>query len=203
MILLAQFEPQAAATAGQEAVVSKQQLIPSGDCFADTAEGNGAKPHRQNQAILQLCCNHVAIEVLARCVSSQFIVGSIDAVPVEGRLPACRAGIGVIGKNLFLAQTPILRKRSSVRLKGVLAAQRLGKEVGREGKKSSTNRIEPVEAGIPSQPCADRSEGRVEPNIRGKWDGATTCIDGKERMSRQKARAQKKFPPNAAQELPK
>jgi hypothetical protein len=103
MILLAQLKPQATATAGQEVVIPEQQLVLSRDCLADAAKGNYTKPPRQCEAIFQLGCDHVPIEVLARHVSSQLITGSVYTVAKEGGLAARRAEIAVIGKHLIFA----------------------------------------------------------------------------------------------------
>jgi hypothetical protein len=85
------------------------------DDSADTAECDQAKPLRQDQAILQLRCQLVAIEVPACGISTQVIVGPIYPVPVERGLPGSRAKKGVIGKNLVFAQTRIFVKRSALR----------------------------------------------------------------------------------------
>jgi hypothetical protein len=170
MIRLAQFESQPAATAGQEVAFLKQ-LTGSGDDSADTAECDQAKPLRQDQAILQLRGQLVAIEVPACSISPQVIVGPIYAVPVERGLPGNRAEKGVIGKNLIFAQTRIFAKRSAVRLEGILAAQCLGKEVSCESEKSSIGRIESVESGIPGQPCTNGPQCCVETDVRGNRNG--------------------------------
>src|SRR3954453_23968799 len=66
MILLAQFEPGAAAKRRKERGVS-EELIRSGNDFSNTAKCNQAESLGQRQPILQLCCDHVPIQISAGC----------------------------------------------------------------------------------------------------------------------------------------
>ena len=171
MIFLAQQESEPASAAGKK-LLFPIQLTPSGNSFANTAECDETKPLRQDEAIFHLRCGHVACEVAARCVSSQFIVGSIYAIAVERRSPASCAEISVIGKNLTIAQTPVFVERHLVRLEGILAAQRLGKEVRCEREIRAAGRIEAVGASIPEQPDAKGCEIRLKSDIGRNWKGA-------------------------------
>jgi hypothetical protein len=99
-------------------------LTPTRDNAAKAPEYDQAEPLRQDQAILQLSCEHIASEVSPRRIASQFIVGAIDTVSIEGRFAGSAAKIGVIGQDLLLAQTPIFVELTSVGLEGILNPER-------------------------------------------------------------------------------
>lgn len=86
MIFLVQLEPQPAADIGKEVATlyTLKQLTPSWDYSAKAAESDQTEPLWQFKPILQLCCQTVASEILTSRISSQLIVGGIDAVSVEG-----------------------------------------------------------------------------------------------------------------------
>ena len=155
VIFPTEFISRPAAHVGQEVIISKEYLARAWDHFPYAGESGKANAIRQSQAIFDLCPEHVAVEVLAGCITPQFVARAINAISVKGRLAAGRAPKQIIGEDLILAQTIVLVKSESVRLKGVFAAQSLGKEVGREYEVSSTGRIEPVEACIACHLCAD------------------------------------------------
>lgn len=157
----------------------------------------------RSRGLPSLCCESVASEVFPRYIASQFIVGPIYAVPVERGAAASRTEVGIIGKDLTSAQTPIFVERCSVGLEEVLTSQCLGKEIRCESEKSSTDRIEMVGPSIPGQPCADGPEIGVQPDFRGNRKVADIIWpDRNKRMPIDKTRARKKFPPYAAEEFP-
>ena len=62
-------------------IVSKTYLTCAWDHFPDASESGKANAVRQRQAIFHLCSKHVAVEVLAGCISPQFVARAIDATP--------------------------------------------------------------------------------------------------------------------------
>ena len=147
---------------------------------------------------------HVASEIPSRSVASQFVVGAVDAISIEGRISAGRAEKGVIGENLFLAQASIVAKCSFVRLEGVLAAQSLGKEVRCEIEKSSAGRIEAVGTGISCHDCANGCQGRLQPDVRRDRDaGHRVRLQRNKRFSDEKSRTDEELVPNSAQDTAK
>ena len=86
MILFVESEPQADPS-GRKEVFTAKGLILSRDYSANPAKCNQAKPLGQGEAIFHLGCNHVLGEVLACHIAPQFIIGSVNAIPVERGFP--------------------------------------------------------------------------------------------------------------------
>lgn len=124
VVLLTQLKSQSSPSSGQEVSVlyPLEQLTPARNDATEPAEYDQAKPLRQDQAILQLGCKRYAGEVLPSGVSSQFIAGAIDAIPIKRGAAAGPAEIGVIGEDLLFAYAPIFIELRSIRLEGVFAA---------------------------------------------------------------------------------
>ena len=100
-----------------------ERLVPRRNYSAKATERDDSKSLGQNEAILELCGERETSEIFPGRISSQFTVGAIDAVPIEGRLVTSSAESSVIGEDLPSAQTPKFIELSLIRLEGVLAAQ--------------------------------------------------------------------------------
>jgi hypothetical protein len=101
MIFRAQLEPQAASAAGKELLLTIQ-LTGSGDGLTSTAECDKAKSFRQNEAILQLCRDRIASEILPSDISLQFAARPEYAVSIKGRLPASRTETCCLVHHAFI-----------------------------------------------------------------------------------------------------
>ena len=84
VILFAQQESNACA-AGRKQLIASENLIAAGRDCADTTKANQAEFPWQNQPVLQLSGEHIAIQVAAGGVAAKFIARTIDAIAIERR----------------------------------------------------------------------------------------------------------------------
>jgi hypothetical protein len=161
VVSLTQHETDPPTTSRQESPVSKELITPR--CHtADSAEAHNPEPFGEYEAIFQLRCNHVAVQVSAGNITAEFITRTIYAIAIKWGLAADRTEKRVIGKNLVLAQASILVENTTVALKRVLAAQRICEEVGFEFKKASGGWVKTVRAGISQNDETERSQRRAQ-----------------------------------------
>jgi len=116
MVPFVEYKSQTPSSARQE-VLAIEQLIRSGNDFTDARERHNAESFWQLEPVLQLGRNHVAVEIPARGVSSQLVIRSIDAVPIERRLPLRSAHTQVVSEYLLFRKASVLAEAKSVRLK--------------------------------------------------------------------------------------
>jgi hypothetical protein len=90
-----------ASSAARQKILAIEQLIAAGDNFSDPSERDDTESLWQLQSILQLCGNHVPVDILACRVSAQLIICPVDAVPVERWLTAGGADTEIKGQHLF------------------------------------------------------------------------------------------------------
>src|SRR5579863_9706683 len=202
VIFLTQLISRPSTHIGQEVVILEQHLTRSGDDSAKTSECSQTKPLWQCQAILYLCRRHVPVEVLAGCVSSQFVLCPINAISIEGWLAAGAAGKQIICKDLILTQAFVFVEGKSVSLEGVFATQRLHEKIAGEFELFSCRRIELIGPCVADHPQAQRPQDRMESHVRRDRRNFTIFWSQRnKRAPRPKSRANEDFPPRPAQKF--
>jgi hypothetical protein len=147
VVFAAQLIPWSSAYGGQD-LIDSEEVTPAGEYLADAHESSRAELLRQGEAILQLGGEHVAIDKLTGRISPQFVVRRINAISVKGRTASRIADSQIVGKDLHPVQTPVFVEAELVGLIRILAAQRLGVEVGGEFQLRSSSWVKVVRSSI-------------------------------------------------------
>jgi hypothetical protein len=186
-------------TLGRKLSIQKN-LAFARDDFADVTECCEAELLRPREPVLDLGCEHIAIEIAAGLISSELVVCAVDAVGIERGLATCSADEQVVGKYLILPEASIFVECESVGLEGVFAAQRLGEEVRCELRHHSGSGVKMVGASVAIESEAQGTQGCVKPEVgwrNRRFAGARPqCND---RISSPDPRSKKELPSDSAQ----
>src|SRR5579862_5952662 len=104
-------------------MIRAKKLIGTGSHCTDTAKANQAEPPTENQPVLELSGEHIAIQIPTSGVPAKFVIRTIDAIAVERRFATCAAPIQVVGEHLLVVKAEVFVEGDFVGLKGILAAE--------------------------------------------------------------------------------